>query len=54
MPPGSQNSSLVSRVVGLFYTPQERRTKQTNDASDLVNAKSHEKPLVGGYFRPGL
>ena len=38
-------ASLVSRIVGLFYT-----TRLTSDANDFVNAKSHarEKPLFAG------
>ena len=44
---------LVSRVVGLFYTPQGVKTpttRETSRANDFVNAKSHakEKPLLAG------
>ena len=45
---------LVSRVVRLFYTPQQTnqlRDRQATPPNDLVNAKSlaREKPLLAGY-----
>ena len=42
-------ASLVSRVVGLVCTPQQKpTTRQTSDTNDFINAKRHakEKPLL--------